>query len=123
LGLTILKKYNMKQLLLVLILITTAVNYSYSQHNILKNSESGSYNVGFKHETVTDYSRSFGNTYRPIELFIWYPSNEKTDPTLNYTDYLLIKDKSKNLDSLILKSIERSGILEDKDLILRNFRR
>jgi hypothetical protein len=113
----------MKQLLLVLILITTAVNYSYSQHNILKNSESGSYNVGFKHETVTDYSRSFGNTYRPIELFIWYPSNEKTDPTLNYTDYLLIKDKSKNLDSLILKSIERSGILEDKDLILKKYKR
>jgi hypothetical protein len=113
---------NMKHLLFILVLIITFVNYSYSQHNILQDSLLGSYNVGFKHKIVTDYSRSFGNTYRPVELFIWYPSDDKIDTSFNYTNYIQIKDKNKNLDSLILKAIEDSGLSKDKNLILNNYK-
>ena len=51
-----------------------------------------------------------------------FGQNEKADTSLNYTDYLLIKDENKNLDSLILKSIERSGISDDKDQVLKNYK-
>jgi len=117
--------------IILLLLFLIATNHAIAQIKILEDSELGSFNIGFKHETVTDYSRSFGNTFRPVELFIWYPSNEKDTTTINYTDYLMVKNeyrdsnqisKSQRLDSLLQKAIDRSGLTENNELLLENYK-
>ncbi len=101
-------------------------NFSFAQIFIMDNFELGSYGVGFKHQIQEDYSRAFGKQPRPVEMFIWYPSNEKTNKTLNYFDYLLLnntetnKGKGTELDSLIIREIKK---LKDVNFTDANFSR
>ena len=106
-----------KNLLVVLCLI--CYNYSIAQIDIMDGFDLGKYNVGFKHEVQTDYSRAYGDTFRPIQLFIWYPSEVKTNQPFYYSDYFLLKEdfkgqtqylanesKAKLLDSMIQQEID-----------------
>ncbi len=49
-----------------------------AQIEIMKNFKLGEYSVGFRNERITDYSRSYEDTYRSIQLFVWYPTKEKS---------------------------------------------
>ena len=62
----------MRKLIISLFLLGT-LNVSNAQIEIMKDFDLGNYSVGFKFEQITDYSRSFGDDFRPIQMFIWYP--------------------------------------------------
>lgn len=58
---------------------------------ILNDLEKGEYKVGFTHQTLFDYSRTFNpeNEYRPIQLTIWYPASKEADgKPMSYKDYV-----------------------------------
>ncbi len=111
--------------ILLLFIIAIGINHTQAQIDILKDSALGNYSVSFKHETIIDYSRSFGNLHRPVELFIWYPSNEKKKTPFNYTEYIALNKKirnSKDIDSVLLQVIDRSGLSENKEELLKKFK-
>ena len=64
----------MIRILLLQFLFIASSTFSMAQIEIMKNFDLGNYSVGFKHEIITDFSRSYGDSFRPVELFIWYPS-------------------------------------------------
>ncbi len=71
-----------------------------AQIEIMKNFKLGEYSVGFRNDRITDYSRSYEDTYRSIQLFIWYPTKEKSQKKLQYEQYFGINDpKGKLLKS------------------------
>lgn len=71
-----------------------------AQIEIMKNIEPGEYGVGFRNEKITDYSRSYEDAYRSIQLFVWYPTKERSQKTLQYEQYFGINDpKGKLLES------------------------
>lgn len=71
-----------------------------AQIEIMKNFELGEYGVGFRNERITDYSRSYVDAYRSIQLFVWYPTKENSQKTLQYEQYFEINDpKGKLLES------------------------
>jgi len=113
---------------LSLFLFITWSTCSIAQIEIMKNFNLGEYSVGFRHEIVKDFSRSYGETFRPVQLFIWYPSEEKSENTLNYTDYFLLNaaDQNRNksdLDSLVRQEIISSEIPGDFEIILSNYKK
>lgn len=76
-----------------LAILATLCLYSVFAQNIgiLNDVEKGKYKVGFTHQTLFDYSRTFNleNEYRPIQLTIWYPASKETDGRLmSYKDYV-----------------------------------
>jgi len=117
-----------------LLFLVGAINNSRAQIEIIKDFNLGEHNVGFRHEKVIDFSRSYGEGFRPIHLYIWYPSEEKTTRPLNYTDYFFISDKKpkssiqdqerKNdyLDSLILEEIKDKNIYGKTEDIISNYK-
>lgn len=71
-----------------------------AQIDIMKNFEPGEYGVGFRSESITDYARSYEDTYRSVQLFIWYPTKERSQKRLQYKQYFGINDlKGKQLKS------------------------
>ncbi len=85
--------------------------------------EPGDYGVGFKNERITDYSRSYENGFRSIQLFVWYPTKERSLKTLQYEQYfmlndpkgeLLDSDPSNKMDSLIQQEIK--GLTESTEI-------
>jgi len=83
---------------------------STAQIEIMEHFDLGKYGVGFRHEVITDFSRTYGNSFRPVQLFLWYPSEEKSGKPLNYTDYFLLnsteqKHDISDIDSLLRKEI------------------
>ncbi len=96
---------------------------SHAQIEIMDQFDLGSYSVGFRHEVITDFSRAYGEGFRPVQLYLWYPSAETIKTPIKYTDYLILDDlkgqpgelypasNDKRLDLLVQKEIE-----EFKDL-------
>ena len=68
----------MKKGAIIFLLFTTYYNCSLAQIEIMEKFDLGEFNVGFKYETLTDYSRTYGDGFRSIQLFIWYPAEEKS---------------------------------------------
>jgi dienelactone hydrolase len=85
-------------ILIKVILITTISNGQTSLNKIDLNF--GNYNVGFKHYTISDSTRTYSRIYdyknqkipRPIPTSIWFPSQQNIDSKkqLNIVDYLEI---------------------------------
>ena len=100
------------------ILITCIVlsTISYGQTSLKEiNLNSGKYDVGFKHYTAIDSTRTyqiknnFNNQFinRPIPISIWYPttiknSNSKQLTVLNYLEVLKEEEKWENLPNYFL---------------------
>lgn len=106
----------------LLLLLIGGSNKVISQIEIMNDFDLGEYNVGFKHEIIRDFSRSYGKVFRPIQLFIWYPSEEETQKPIYYTDYFVLdgtgidqyaknpEGKNDYLDSLLRVEIESKNI-------------
>ena len=117
----------MQKYLLLLFLFISFSN-AHSQENLFQDFDLGEYNVGFRNEIITDYSRSFGDDFRPIQMFIWYPIDENQRSPMKYIDYYLLpdlKDQQRDtiekihyglLDSMLsaeIKDLKISGNNED----------
>lgn len=91
-----------------LIVITTITNGQTSLKKI--NLNFGNYNVGFKHYTISDSTRTYSRIYdynnqkipRPIPISIWHPSNQDTNgkEQLNVLDYLEILKQEEEWEHL-----------------------
>ena len=115
---------------LTLILFIVNSMFLMAQIEIMENFDLGKYDVGFKHEIIKDFSRSYGDSFRPVEIFIWYPSEIEIDNPLNYTDYFLLNSTGKkrnksDIDSLLLKEINLGNIDASGDVenILSNYKK
>ena len=109
----------MKKGTIIIILFTVFYNCALAQIEIMEKFDLGEYNVGFKYKKVIDYSRAYGNSYRSIQLFIWYPAEENSITPFQYGDYFLLNlpqaqsldldtpNKIATIDSLIQKEVER----------------
>jgi hypothetical protein len=85
---------------IIVLLLVMCNTFCIAQIEIMKNFEVGEYGVGFKDERITDYSRSYQDVYRSIQLFVWYPTNERLQKTLQYEQYFGINDpKGKLLET------------------------
>ncbi|MEE9363816.1 MAG: dienelactone hydrolase family protein [Cellulophaga sp.] len=99
----------MRFTLFILLSLVTAVS---SGQTSLKeiNLISGNYNVGFKHYTISDSSRTYSRIYdytnhkisRPIPISIWYPSNQNINgkKQLKVLDYLEILKEEEEWEHL-----------------------
>ena len=115
---------------LTLFLFISSCSYSIAQIEIMNNFDLGKYSVGFKHEIIKDFSRSYGDSFRPVELFIWYPSEIKIKNPLYYTDYFLLNSNGQNknksaIDSLLLIEINSRNIddLADIESVLSKYKK
>jgi hypothetical protein len=108
---------------------------SLAQIEIMKEFDLGAYRVGFKHETVKDYSRSYGDDFRPVELFIWYPSNVPLNSPISYSEYVWSKaadegnllanqsPRKEQLDALIRSEIAAANIAGNPDDTLSKYKK
>ena len=90
----------MKKTVSLLVAILCLGSVSAQNFNLFKNLKKGEFKVGFKHEILNDYSRTFDkeNKYRPIQLTVWYPASSITDnKPLLYDDYVQLFHKDKAL--------------------------
>jgi len=104
-----------------------------AQIEIMEKFDLGEYSVGFKHEMLTDYSRTYGDGFRSIQLFIWYPAEEKSIAPLQYGEYFLLNDpksqtleldtpnKKTSIDSLLRQEIIRLNKLKKTDVKLSKY--
>ncbi len=121
-------------LLSVLLIFSVINSKSIAQIEIMQGFNLGKYKVGFKHEQVPDYSRAYGQGFRPVQMFIWYPSNEKSKTFLNYSDYYLLNielvqnielNKSnieKLTDSLIRSELKNRKLSTDLNATLKRYK-
>jgi len=117
---------------IILLLFVLFNNPSTAQIEIMKKFTPGDYGVGFKDERITDYSRLYENGYRSIQLFVWYPTKEKTLKTLQYEQYFMINDPKGTLldsrpsnnmmDSLIQKEIKNLNKSNGIQIRLSNYK-
>ncbi len=100
-----------KRIKFLILLTIIPVLVSAQQHPLWGSLEQGSYGVGFKIISKTDYSRTFRQPGRklssdtitehgrPINIYIWYPSKKTKDSTfIPFSEYL-------ELEGIIGKSI------------------
>lgn len=59
-----------------------------SQIDIMKDFPVGDYAVGFKNDSIIDYSRTYGTKPRTIPLFVWYPGTQIDSNPMFYKDYM-----------------------------------
>ncbi len=115
----------MRTSIILSFLLLTIYNCS-AQRNLMKDFDLGSYTVGFKHEVATDFSRIYGDHFRPIELFIWYPSGDTLISSMKYIDYYISRDEKVlsaiTLDSLISVEIANNEIKGDSKALLHVFK-
>jgi pimeloyl-ACP methyl ester carboxylesterase len=98
----------------------------------MKKFTPGGYGVGFRDERITDYSRSYENGYRSIQLFVWYPTKERSLKPLQYEQYFMINDPNGELldshpsmnmkDSLIQQEINRLNESGEMNIKLSNYK-
>ncbi|MCH8128174.1 hypothetical protein IIC38_19835 [candidate division KSB1 bacterium] len=124
----------MKKGAIIFLLFTTYYNCSLAQIEIMEKFDLGEFSVGFKYETLTDYSRTYGDGYRSIQLFIWYPAGEKSITPLQYGEYFLLNDlksqafeldtanKKTRIDSLLRQEIKRLNKLKKNDVKLSKYK-
>ncbi|MFH1197147.1 MAG: tetratricopeptide repeat protein [bacterium] len=80
----------------------------------------GKYSVGFKFENRFDYSRSFGIPYsgknesdfRPVDIFTWYPSEDKFTRRMTFLDYLKYSGIKTNTDEKLNSLINPVPIIQ-----------
>ena len=120
-----------KIFVLFVILLSASKTYS-EQIEIMKYFNLGEYNVGFRYEKIIDTSRTYDENFRPIQLFIWFPTEEDATEPIKYTDYIYLNDlesepwnanedrKNKLLKDLLQeKYIELETQEEKDDIILK----
>lgn len=124
----------MKKGTIILLLVVSFYNCAMAQIEIMEKFDLGEYNVGFKKETLTDYSRAYGEDYRSIQLFIWYPAEENSITTLQYGEYFLLGDlkgqsleldtpnKTRIIDSLLQQEIEELNSHQKSDVQLSKYK-
>lgn len=115
----------MKKGTVILLFIFTSFNLSMAQIEIMEKFDLGEYGVGFKNETLTDYSRAYGDDYRPIQLFIWYPADKNITTPIQYEEYFLVSNKKSQpveIDSLIRQEIENLKKVDKTDVNLSKYR-
>lgn len=89
----------------------------FAQIEIMDGFELGDFGVGFENERIIDYSRSYGKDYRSVQLFLWYPTQDRAQKTIQYEHYFGCNDPSgmwsasdlmhERIDSLILKEVRK----------------
>ncbi len=106
---------------------------STGQNTYLEGFDIGPFNVGFKYEKIVDYSRAYGDGYRPVQLFIWYPSKD-TSIKIPYSQYFLYTHPFDSLQysdyatqegfiiGMLLLEIEIREIDANKDEVLEAFK-
>ncbi len=82
-----------------------------AQIELMKDFKLGDNKVGFKTERITDYSRTYGNSYRSIQMFVWYPASGPSIQPLTYAEYFNLnnptgKSVSIPIDTLIQREIK-----------------
>ena len=117
---------------IILLLFVLCNNPSTAQIETMKKFTPGDYGVGFRDERITDYSRSYENGYRSIQLFVWYPTKEKTLKTLQYEQYFMINDpkgalldsppSNNMMDSLIQQEIKGLNKSNEIQIRLSNYK-
>lgn len=105
-------KYLKKQLILVIIFLTSQV---YGQNTIKSELEYGDYDVGFEVIHVKDYSRNYllkGDSIfspRPMQIGIWYPSKKsKKIKHLDFGYYLSLEYSEETLHIINTKDVEKA---------------
>ncbi len=115
----------------IILLFILCCNISMAQIEIMEKFDIGKFGVGFKNEWITDYSRAYKDSFRSIQLFVWYPSKEKSLKTLQYEEYFSINDpKGEHInsyhpnktDSLIQKEINSINKAEGFNIKLSNYK-
>jgi len=82
----------MKTTLLLIISLFMTASITAGQIDIMKGFNIGKYNVGFRYEKILDSSRTYDDSFRPIQLFIWYPANENANEAIDFSDYITLND-------------------------------
>ncbi|WKK67130.1 hypothetical protein [Lutimonas zeaxanthinifaciens] len=89
----------------------------FAQIEIMNDFQLGEFGVGFKNERITDYSRSFDHDYRSVQLFLWYPTQDRSQKAIQYEQYFGFNDPagkwsdpgsmSKRIDSMVSKEVRK----------------
>jgi len=118
----------------IIILFAVFYNCAVAQIEIMEKFDLGEYSVGFKHKNVIDYSRTYGDSYRSIQLFIWYPAEENSITPFQYGDYFLLNpalgrpldldtpNKTATIDSLIRKEVGRLDSQSEMGISLSKYK-
>ncbi len=93
---------------------------SLAQNETMEKFDLGKYGVGFKKESVVDFSRNHSDSYRTVQLFIWYPTNQKDNNTLLYERYFSLDKPS---DSLIQQEIDQLNESGKINVKLSNYKK
>ncbi len=125
------KEPEMKYGTIILILILCC-SFSAAQTEIMEKFALGKFGVGFKSEWITDYSRSYNDSFRPIQLLVWYPTKDKSLETLQYEQYYSLNNPNEgalescppnnNVDSLIQQEINRLNESGEMNIKLSNYK-
>jgi hypothetical protein len=117
----------MKRPLVIFTFLIAYSTCSIAQVELMNGFDLGKYSVGFRHKIFDDFSRSYGDTNRPVQLFIWYPAEGKTILPLRFTDYFLLNKDNKminefGLDSILSLEIKRMKVQGDKNVALSKYK-
>jgi len=98
----------------------------------MKDFSLGVNGVGFKNERIIDYSRSYNNDYRTLQVFVWYPTKENTLEKLKYKEYFILSNakgnnknqasRKTNVDSLIHIELNQIKELEGIEIKLSTYK-